>query len=174
MVRAMEYILAQRRKRHDCRITVSFYEIYNEKIYDLLCSTPKSLEMREGKNGEISILGLLAVEITDDKEALSCIAEGLRNRVTSSTSGNIKSSRSHSIFQIKCERLKMGEKQSDDYEIVVSNVPIPSISFASSIWPAPRSSISPTTSPRNKGRSDSLSSNRSTGPYPSWAIAFQP
>ena len=50
------------------------------------------------------------------------MAEGLRNRVTSTTTGNAKSSRSHSIFHIKCERLKKNDKNPDDYDIVVSNV----------------------------------------------------
>jgi len=37
---------------------------------------------------------------------LNLVAEGIKNRVTGSTVGNVKSSRSHSIFHIKCERLK--------------------------------------------------------------------
>lgn len=55
------------------------------------------------------------------KESINYIAEGLKNRVTCSTSGNIKSSRSHSIFHVKCEKLILS-KHSGEYDIVVSNV----------------------------------------------------
>lgn len=51
MVRAMEEIITISRKRKDSRITISFFEIYNEKIFDLLTNNPKPMEIREGKNG---------------------------------------------------------------------------------------------------------------------------
>ena len=87
----------------------------------MLTNNPKPLDIREGRNGEISIPGLIFVEVTDMKESINYIAEGLKNRVTCSTSGNIKSSRSHSIFHVKCEKLILS-KHSGEYDIVVSNV----------------------------------------------------
>ena len=38
-------------KEHDCRLFVSFYQIYNEKIYDLYNYTNVGLDIREAKNG---------------------------------------------------------------------------------------------------------------------------
>lgn len=40
------------------RMSISFFEIYNEKIFDLFNNTLAPLDIRESKNGEISILGL--------------------------------------------------------------------------------------------------------------------
>lgn len=61
MMRAIEYIITESRKKRDSRITISFFEVYNEKIYDLLVNNPKPLDIREGKGGEISIPGLIFV-----------------------------------------------------------------------------------------------------------------
>ena len=69
----------QRRKRNS-RITISFFEIYNEKIFDLLVNGLKPLEIRESKNGEISILGLSAVEVLNMKEVINYLAEGIKVR----------------------------------------------------------------------------------------------
>ena len=67
-------IIRESRKRKDSRITVSFYEIYNEKIYDLLSTNVKPLDIRENRSGEISIPGLLSIEILDLKEATNLLA----------------------------------------------------------------------------------------------------
>lgn len=67
MVRAMQQIINESRKKRDSRITISFFEVYNEKIYDLLTNNPKPLDIREGRNGEISIPGLIFVEVSDLK-----------------------------------------------------------------------------------------------------------
>jgi hypothetical protein len=43
MMRAMEYIITESRKKRDSRITISFFEIYNERIYDLLSNEDQAL-----------------------------------------------------------------------------------------------------------------------------------
>ena len=50
------------------KLSLSFYEIYNEKIYDLLVDSKKTqkkeyLELREEKNGNFSVLDLKKVEV---------------------------------------------------------------------------------------------------------------
>lgn len=67
MTRAIEYIIGESRKKRDSRITISFFEVYNEKIFDLLTNNPKPLDLREVKMGEISIPGLIFVEVSDLK-----------------------------------------------------------------------------------------------------------
>lgn len=42
---------AQHEAKNDLKVYVSFFEIYNEKIYDLYSSTITPLEIRESKNG---------------------------------------------------------------------------------------------------------------------------
>jgi len=37
----------------NCRIQIGYFEIYNEKVYDLLSKDNESLDIRERKNGSI-------------------------------------------------------------------------------------------------------------------------
>lgn len=59
-----------------------------------------SLDIREAKNGEISIPDLMSIEVFSMEEAIEFLMAGLKNRATGSTHGNAQSSRSHSIFHI--------------------------------------------------------------------------
>ena len=58
------------------------------------------LEIRESKNGDVTIPDLSSVLINDLNTAYDYLMIGLRNRVTGCTHYNSKSSRSHSIFQL--------------------------------------------------------------------------
>jgi len=50
--RALQRVFEEQAAKRDSRITISFFEIYNEKIFDLLNSAAmKPLEIRESKNG---------------------------------------------------------------------------------------------------------------------------
>lgn len=54
--RSMEVIMDNVHKHKDnIKVFVSFFEIYNEKIFDLYNNTLIPLEIRESKYGEISI-----------------------------------------------------------------------------------------------------------------------
>jgi hypothetical protein len=104
--RSLEMIMNSAAKEANCRLFVSFYQIYNEKIFDLYNynNVGQGLEIRESKNGEISIPDLVTVEVTKMQEAIQFLMIGLKNRATGSTQANSRSSRSHSIFQISLER----------------------------------------------------------------------
>lgn len=71
-------IFDEQKKKRNSRITISFYEIYNEKIFDLLSNQMKSLEIRESKSGEIAIIGLSAIEVLSMKEVINFLAEGIK------------------------------------------------------------------------------------------------
>jgi hypothetical protein len=75
--RSLELIFEEQKRKRNSRVTISFYEIYNEKIFDLLVSTMKPLEIRESK-GEISIPGLAAIEVLSVKEVTNYLAEGIK------------------------------------------------------------------------------------------------
>jgi len=87
-----------------CSLFGSFFEVYNEKVYDLL--NPKTsvrregLELRESKDGGNKIVDLLKFDIRSVDDALQCLRVGLKNRITGCSHANTKSSRSHSIFQL--------------------------------------------------------------------------
>ena len=77
----------------------SFFEIFNEKVYDLLASDTlaKTLAVREDSNG-VYVEGLKEIEVGNTLETEDLLTKGLSNRHTASTNMNRTSSRSHAIF----------------------------------------------------------------------------
>ncbi|GLH00007.1 Kinesin-like protein Klp61F [Gryllus bimaculatus] len=86
-------------------VWVSYAEIYNENIYDLLQPTSirpnKPLLMGENDKREVFIKGLTEVCVHSADEAYKVFLFGQHNLHQASTSVNHLSSRSHSIFSIK-------------------------------------------------------------------------
>ncbi|XP_063062646.1 kinesin-like protein KIF20A [Engraulis encrasicolus] len=93
-------------------VWVSFYEIYNEQVFDLLQSqtswkTKKrpSLRVCDDSNGNSYVRDLRWVNIHNADEASKVLRVGNKNRSAASTKMNQSSSRSHSIFTIKLLRI---------------------------------------------------------------------
>ncbi|XP_017769190.1 PREDICTED: kinesin-like protein KIF11-A [Nicrophorus vespilloides] len=87
--------------------TVSYLEIYNEKVKDLLnvqCGRDDSvsLKVREHPKKGPYVQGLTERTVADTAELLTCLQIGNSNRRTASTNINPRSSRSHSVFTITC------------------------------------------------------------------------
>ncbi|CAG8971533.1 hypothetical protein HYALB_00005429, partial [Hymenoscyphus albidus] len=85
-------------------ITLSYYEIYNDKVYDLF-ETPEKrslagLPLRE-KNGKTIVVGLSERACDDLKEFEKLYIEANNNRSTAGTKLNAESSRSHAILMVK-------------------------------------------------------------------------
>ena len=106
------------------KVTVSYLEIYNEKIYDLLAPPPKNswetrkpLSLKEIR-GRVVVQGLRKKIVSETSEALSTAEEGLQNRAVAETVLNSDSSRSHSIFTIYIHGLKGSSKRPGRYSIV--------------------------------------------------------
>jgi len=79
---------------------VSFLEIYNEKIKDLLNPSDKPLNIRESVEAGIYVDGLCELRVRDAAEMLRLIEQGNAVRKVASTNMNEASSRSHSCFTI--------------------------------------------------------------------------
>ena len=88
------------RKQRSQRIFISFYEIYCSQLYDLLNERSK-LILREDGNANVNVVGIIQVEVSSPDELIQCIEKGNEERITSTTSANYDSSRSHSILQIR-------------------------------------------------------------------------
>ncbi|KAK4329451.1 hypothetical protein Pmani_000208 [Petrolisthes manimaculis] len=93
-------------------IFVSFAEIYNEYIFDLLVKMPNSksnkrnpLVLGEDRNGAIYIKGLQEVRVHSSQEAMRLLDIGRQNLHFAATRLNHNSSRSHSVFTIKLIQL---------------------------------------------------------------------
>ncbi|CAF3451228.1 unnamed protein product [Rotaria socialis] len=85
-------------------IWISFFELYNENIVDLLVQ-PKDMKMRKNlrlmQNEHSTIIkNLIQIPVFDLKEAEDIIKFGLVNRSTSKTNLNEASSRSHAVLCI--------------------------------------------------------------------------
>jgi Kinesin motor domain len=85
------------------RVNVSYIEVYNEQIYDLLVPSPtgKFLSLREDQEkGIVKVAGVIEQEVMTLDEVLKLLALGNKNRKTEATLANQVSSRSHAILQL--------------------------------------------------------------------------
>ena len=97
----------------------SFFEIFNERVYDLLANENKLLEnnslaVREDANG-VYVEGLKHKEVTNTAEAEALLIKGMSNRHVASTKMNRTSSRSHAVFALS---VKMEHVTSDGLQKV--------------------------------------------------------
>ncbi|CAN7986290.1 unnamed protein product [Ixodes hexagonus] len=90
-------------------IEVSFLEIYNENVYDLL-TDPKGREpIQIREHGKVVMLpGLVQRQVMTPSEALLCLEQGCYARSTGATLVNSSSSRSHAIFTVHLQCLRKG------------------------------------------------------------------
>uniref|UniRef100_A0A0N5AF36 Kinesin-like protein n=1 Tax=Syphacia muris TaxID=451379 RepID=A0A0N5AF36_9BILA len=93
-------------------IKVSYFEIYNEKIRDLLDVTKMNLAIHEDKNRVPYVKGASERFVSSPEEVMQCIEEGKNNRHVAVTNMNEHSSRSHSVFliQVKQENTRTQKK----------------------------------------------------------------
>ena len=105
-----------RKHKAEFIIKCSFLEIYNEELHDLLDSNvsnttmidrimpqKKEINIREEKNGTISVYGLKEITVKNQEDMARCLDMGSSNRSVASTLMNNQSSRSHGIFTISIE-----------------------------------------------------------------------
>lgn len=82
-------------------VFVSYMEVYNEQVYDLLESTGKTLSVREDQErGVVVVAGLTEQKVECSDSVLSLLQHGNRNRKTEATMANQVSSRSHAVLQL--------------------------------------------------------------------------
>uniref|UniRef100_A0A4W3I8M4 Kinesin family member 4B n=1 Tax=Callorhinchus milii TaxID=7868 RepID=A0A4W3I8M4_CALMI len=112
--RVIEMLFRVMKEHADSVVTlkVSYLEIYNEEIIDLLVpSHDKSpINIREDPKGDIKIVGLIEKVITDAVEMVSSLEQGNSVRTVAATAMNSQSSRSHAIFTIIVEQRKKSDK----------------------------------------------------------------
>ena len=99
----VEGVLADPAMRHDTRVTLSFKDIYNNRIRDLLMNSDpdKHLKVREHPQYGTFVEGLTKVEVGSVGEALQVLLWGATRRTIATTARNLKSSRSHAIVTVE-------------------------------------------------------------------------
>ncbi|KAM0720288.1 hypothetical protein Q7P37_004424 [Cladosporium fusiforme] len=91
------------RSEKDCEITLSYLEIYNETIRDLLnpnLGNKQGLMLREDANQAVSVAGLSSHNPQNVQEVMDMVITGNGNRTQSPTEANATSSRSHAVLQV--------------------------------------------------------------------------
>ncbi|XP_075623438.1 kinesin-like protein KIF19 isoform X2 [Balearica regulorum gibbericeps] len=98
----------------DYRVSMSYLEIYNEVIRDLLNPSSGFLDLREDSRGSIQIAGITEVSTTNAQEIMQLLTKGNKQRTQEPTAANKTSSRSHAVLQVtvmqKSQRQAIGEE----------------------------------------------------------------
>ncbi|XP_047979294.1 kinesin-like protein KIN-7C, mitochondrial isoform X2 [Salvia hispanica] len=94
-------------------LRVSYLEIYNEVINDLLNPTGQNLRIREDSQGTF-VEGIKEEVVLSPAHALSLIASGEEHRHVGSNNFNLLSSRSHTIFTLTVESNLRGDIEGEE------------------------------------------------------------
>ncbi|KAI1384305.1 kinesin-domain-containing protein [Hypoxylon trugodes] len=94
--------IAERSDEKHTEISLSYLEIYNETIRDLLVpgGSKQGLMLREDSNQAVTVSGLTSHHPKDVQEVMDMIVQGNEYRTVSPTEANATSSRSHAVLQI--------------------------------------------------------------------------
>ena len=81
-------------------VKCQYYQIYNEKIQDLIDTRKTDLAIREDKNKGIWVEDCTEEYVESEQEMFNFFQNGASNRAVASTKMNALSSRSHSLFAV--------------------------------------------------------------------------
>jgi hypothetical protein len=92
----------------ESKVTITFLEIHNERVRDLLRVAEEDTPLRVREHPAVGtyVEGLTKVEVCSAAEALRVLSRGLERRVTGATKNNAQSSRSHAIVTVELTALE--------------------------------------------------------------------
>ena len=99
-------------------IKISYIEVYNEVLKDLLSEKKVPPEIRTDQSKGVIIQGAECIKVNSEKEAFRLINSGNKRRTEKQTDRNQFSSRSHAILQIY---LEIQDQKSGDNNIKFNN-----------------------------------------------------
>ncbi|KAJ1698697.1 hypothetical protein LUZ63_007209 [Rhynchospora breviuscula] len=102
------FSIIQETPNREFLLRVSYLEIYNEVVNDLLNPAGQNLRIREDLQGTF-VEGIKEEVVLSPAHALSLIAAGEEHRHVGSTNFNLLSSRSHTIFTLTIESSPCGD-----------------------------------------------------------------
>lgn len=100
--------LISRDEQRTYQVSVSYLQIYNEKIYDLLDydnreKMANGLKLRWNKYDQFTVENLESLPCRTAQEALSIYMRGARNKNMAKHRMNMNSSRSHTILTVRVQ-----------------------------------------------------------------------
>ena len=100
-MKELYYLIEERQNEISCDIAVTYLEIYNENIYDLLKEGKRCLPLREDPSKKSPVItGISYFHPTDAQDLLRLLSLGNQRRTQHPTDANAQSSRSHAVFQV--------------------------------------------------------------------------
>jgi Kinesin motor domain len=113
-----------------CRVDATYYEIYNEKVMDLLASPlpssptkgDRSLKVREHPTKGPFVDGAVVREVKSWSDMAQVLASGNKMRSTAATNMNSRSSRSHAVLQLTFTQtaIHCAKKEGSDSEVMTA------------------------------------------------------
>ncbi|EAS07064.1 kinesin motor catalytic domain protein (macronuclear) [Tetrahymena thermophila SB210] len=103
--------IAHNKNERIYKVYLSYLQIYNEKIYDLLNTDQlkkndgPGLKLRWNKKDQFQVENLLVFECSNLQEAYDMLSKGIKNKIMASHKLNAQSSRSHCILTIKVDSI---------------------------------------------------------------------
>lgn len=95
------------------KVTMSYLEIYNENIRDLLNPSSGSLDLRDDSGGKnIHVAGLSEVATKNTDEVMRLLQKGNKERTQEPTAANKTSSRSHALLMVNVKQTAKSRAQS--------------------------------------------------------------
>jgi len=94
----------------DFELAVTYLEVYNETVQDLL-NPGKLHQLREDSKFGVIVFGIEPKKIERPEQLFDLLRNGNKNRTQHPTDANSESSRSHAVFQIyvKMKKRLMGQ-----------------------------------------------------------------
>lgn len=117
MIKDLFENIQKSRSNKSYQIKVSFIEIYNEMIRDLLIISDNVLDLREDTEQGIHIPNLSIIDVDSPEEVMELLFFGNGNRTQEATNVNETSSRSHAILEIRVEQKNKEEDVHEDINI---------------------------------------------------------
>ncbi|TRY69133.1 hypothetical protein TCAL_02510 [Tigriopus californicus] len=107
MVRALNDLFQamETSPEHVFKVTMSYLEVYNENIRDLLNPKSGTLDLRDDSKGKnIQVAGLSEIATNSTEEVMRLLQRGNKERTQEPTAANKTSSRSHALLMVNVKQ----------------------------------------------------------------------
>jgi kinesin family protein 18/19 len=99
------------------QVSMSYLEIYNELIRDLLSPSNGFLELREDAKGGVQVAGISELVAETPQEVMYMLHKGNKERTQEPTKANKTSSRSHAVLQVNIKQRNKVRAQSQEIRL---------------------------------------------------------
>jgi kinesin family protein 18/19 len=106
-----------RKQDKDFAVKVSYVEVYNEMIKDLLSTEDNNLDLREDPVKGVCVAGVTEIGTNNTSEVMALLKVGNKNRTMEPTGANVVSSRSHAVLQISVEHKQKNQGINEEITI---------------------------------------------------------